>query len=64
MRLGVVAKEGQDGDYGRGVDVEGELVLYYGELLDELGEARDNVGAVVVETGVDFRVLVDGVGAG
>lgn len=38
LRLGVVTQEGEGGDDGGWVDVERELVLDDGELLDVLGE--------------------------
>lgn len=46
LTLGVVAKEGQErNDAGR-CSVQGELVLEYAVLLDEFGEALNQVGAI------------------
>lgn len=49
LALGVVAEKGEDGEDGLGGDVDGELVLVDGELLDVFGEGGEEVLAVLVE---------------
>lgn len=57
LALAVVPEEREDGhDRGRG-DVEGQLVLEDGELLDEFGQALREVRPVVVQLLRRFRVL-------
>lgn len=46
LALGVVAEKGEDGEDGLGGDVDGELVLVDGELLDVFGEGGEEVLAV------------------
>lgn len=73
LALRVVTEEGEDGDDGLGGDVENELVLVDGELLDVLGQASGDVLAVLVQGrdlgggvvgGVDADGLLEGRGRG
>jgi hypothetical protein len=47
----VVAQKLEDGEETRGCDIESELVAGHGELLDELGQAGEEVGPVGVQLG-------------
>lgn len=73
LALRVVTEEGEDGDDGLGGDVENELVLVDGELLDVLGQASSDVLAVLMQGrdlgrrvvgGVDTDGLLEGRGGG
>lgn len=61
LALGVVAQEGEDGEDGLGGDVDGELVLVDGELLDVFGEGGEDVLAVLVEGRLDGGEFLCGV---
>jgi hypothetical protein len=56
LALRMVAQEGEHGDDASGGDVQRKLVAQDGELLDEFGEALEEVGAVGVEAGCGFAV--------
>lgn len=43
LALGMISKESQDWDDGRGGDVQGELILQYGELLYEFWETLHEI---------------------
>ena len=49
LTLGVVTKESEDGDNGGGCDIESQLVLKHGELLDEFRQALHDVRAILVK---------------
>lgn len=57
----MVAQEGEDGENGLGGDVDGELVLVDGELLDVFGEGGEDVLAVLVEGRLDGGEFLCGV---
>ena len=64
LSVGVVAQELHDGQQGGGGDVDGELILVDGELLDVFGEDRGEVFTVLVhgcDGGLQFGIslLVD-----
>lgn len=63
LALCVVAEEGEGGDDRLGRDVEGELVLVDGELLNVFRQAGGDVLSKVVQRRVDFFGLVRGVDA-
>lgn len=48
-QLTLTLEEGEDGNDSRGRDVDGELVLPDGDLLDILGQAAHDPRAVFVE---------------
>ena len=52
----VVAQKLEDGEETRGCNVEGEFIAGYRELLDELGQAGEEVGTVSVQLGVCGRI--------
>lgn len=56
LALAVVAQESEDRDDGAGCDVESQLVLQDGELLDELGKALGEVGSIGVQLLCGFSV--------
>lgn len=59
LRVGVITQELHDGQDGVGGDVDGELILIDGELLDVFGENRGEVFAVLVKGGdgrLDLRI--------
>jgi len=49
LTLAVVAEKSEDGDDSSGGDVEGELVIEDGELVDKFWETLGEVGGVCVE---------------
>lgn len=57
-------EEGEDGQDARGVDVDGQLVLPHRELLDVLGQAAHQPGAVSVQVVGLGLVFVSGVDDG
>lgn len=61
LALCVVTEEGENRDDGLGGDVEDELVLVDGELLDVLGQAGGDVLAVLVQGRDGARRVVGGV---
>lgn len=60
LALRMVAEESEDGHDARRRDVQRQLVLDHGELLDELGKTLDEVGAVVVQLLGRRCILGDG----
>lgn len=54
----VVFQESEDGDDTRRCDVDAQLILPDGELLDVLGKSRHEVLAVLMEGESMFGVLV------
>jgi hypothetical protein len=63
LRVRVVAEEVDDVDDGRGRDVERELILVHGRLLDEFGERRHEERAKLLQLGREREEVVVGVPA-